>query len=397
MKITRTSIARSVLPIAFVFGLLITAAHPASAQARPTISEKVLYSFSGGADGAHPLSGLIRDGQGNLYGTTEGGTTGYGTVYALNSAGTEKVLYSFTGGVDGSRPLGSLVRDAQGNLYGTTFYGGAYGFGTVFKVASRIGQETVLYSFTGGLDGSQPRAGLLRDAQGNLFGTTGAGGKFTFGTVFELTPSGTETVLHSFNYADGLLPSANLIADAQGNMYGTTTGGGQHGSGTVFMITPGGTETALYSFGSVLPDGFQPKAPLIRDAQGNLYGVTEGGGKFGYGVVFQVTAAGVESLLYTFTGGADGRYPDGGLVRDGAGNLYGTTSDGGNFGCGPSCGVVFEVSPSGTEKVLYSFTEANGDGAAPFAGLTPDGKGGAYGTTSQGGAHLFGAVFQVGP
>lgn len=392
MKITVSSITRSALLLGFA--LLITAAGPAFSQAPPPIAEKVIYSFAGGADGASPQAEVIRDSKGNLYGTTlSGGTSGFGTVFTITKTG-EKVVYTFTGGADGGNPSSTLVRDAQGHLYGVAFNGGAHGFGAVFEITG-VGKEKVLYSFTGGVDGSHPRGGLIRDAAGNLYGTTGAGGNFTLGTVFVLNPSGVETVLHHFNNADGAGPYAPMIADSTGTMYGTTLGGGQHNIGTVFKITQSGTLTSLYSFGSVIPDGFEPKTPVIRDAQGNLYGVTEGGGNFSYGIVFKLTAAGAETILYTFTGGADGRYPDGGLLRDGKGNLYGTTSDGGNFSCAPSCGVVFQVTPAGVEKVLYSFTQTSG--AAPFAGLIPDGKGGGYGTTAGGGANNLGTVFRVGP
>ncbi|MGH9500604.1 MAG: choice-of-anchor tandem repeat GloVer-containing protein [Terriglobales bacterium] len=391
MQITVSSIARSAL----VLGLAsLMAAATLGTQTAPPIAEKVIYSFAGGSDGATPEAGLLRDSKGNLYGTTEsGGVSSFGTVFAITSAG-EKVVYAFTGGADGGNPQSTLVRDAQGHLYGVAFNGGAHGFGAVFEITG-LGKEKVLYSFTGGADGSHPRGGLIRDASGNLYGTTGAGGNFGSGTVFVVSPSGVETVLHHFNNADGAFPYAPMIADATGTMYGTTLGGGQHNIGTVFKVTQSGTLTSLYSFGSVQPDGFEPKTPVIVDAQGNLYGVTEGGGNFGYGIVFELTSAGAETILYTFTGGADGRYPDGGLLRDAKGNLYGTTSDGGNFTCAPSCGVVYQVTPAAVENVLFSFTQT--DGAAPFAGLIPDGKGGGYGTTSGGGAHNLGTVFRVGP
>jgi uncharacterized repeat protein (TIGR03803 family) len=375
-----------------IFSLLICGL---SRGQQPTGIEKVIYSFAGGTDGMDPEAGLLRDSKGNLYGTTlSGGTTGWGTVFRLTAAGTEKILYSFTGGADGGNPTASLIADSQGNLYGTTFNGGTSGGdGTVFRLNSA--GESVLYRFTGGTDGAHPRGGLVRDSQGNLYGTTGAGGQYGLGVVFKVTPGGQETVLHSFNNADGSGPEASLILDSQGNLYGTTAFGGITVLfGTVFKVTTAGAFTSLYKFGGS-GDGQNPTSPLIRDEQGNLYGTTENGGAKGGGTVYKLTPSGRETILYNFTGGADGAMPEGSLVRDGAGNLYGTTIAGGNTNCAPSCGVVYKLTPAGQEQVLYSFDTFSG--AAPNAGLTPDGKGGAYGTTTHGGANFAGTVYQVGP
>lgn len=361
----------------------------------PTVPEKVIYSFAGGTDGMNPYAGLLRDSAGNLYGTTlSGGTSGVGTVFELTAAGSEKILYSFTGGADGGNPESSLLADSQGNLYGTTFSGGNNGNGTVFKV-TLAGQESVLYRFTGGADGAHPVAGVIRDSQGNLYGTAGAGGT-GFGVVYKLTPGGQETVLHTFNYGDGSVPQAKLILDSQGYLYGTTTFGGLYSRGTVFKVTTaGGSFATLYNFGLNFPDGAQPNTALIRDGQGNFYGTTQAGGSGGGGTVYQLTPSGTETIIYNFTGGADGGSPEGGLIRDGAGNLYGTTISGGNTNCAPSCGVVFKVTPAGQEQVLYRFDTFTG--AAPNSGLTLDGKGGAYGTTTQGGANFAGTIYRLGP
>ena len=253
----------------------------------------------------------------------------------------------------------------------------------------------MIYRFSGGTDGSHPRSGVVRDSQGNLYGTTGAGGQFSEGVVYKVTPGGQETVLHSFNNADGSDPDTTLVLDPQGNLYGTTRYGGITISfGTVFKVTTGGAFNSLYKFSSAL-DGQNPTGALIRDSQGNLYGTTESGGSKGGGMVYKLSPSGTESILYNFTGGVDGGMPEGGLVRDGAGNLYGTTISGGNTNCAPSCGVVYKVTPAGQEQVLYSFDTFTG--AAPNSGLTPDGKGGAYGTTTHGGANFAGTVYQVGP
>jgi uncharacterized repeat protein (TIGR03803 family) len=389
----------------------------------------ILHSFAGGTDGDYPAAGLVQDAQGNLYGTTEAGGDGAcdkgnscGTVFMVPATGTETVLYSFTGaGGDGAFPIAGLVRDAQGDLYGTTAGGGqdscpgSYGCGTVFKVTA-TGTETVLYSFTGaGGDGESPNAGLVLDAQGNLYGTTEYGGDGACGygsgcgTVFELSPNGSggwnETVLYSFTGAggDGAFPNTGLVLDAQGNLYGTTEAGGGgvcangNACGTVFQVTTTGQEAVLYSFTGAGGDGGNPYAGLVRDAQGNLYGTTGYYGEDGYGTVFQVTTTGQETVLYSFTGaGGDGKNPYAGLVLDTQGNLYGTTNGGG----AGNAGTVFEVTAPGKETVLFSWML--GDGAGPN-GLVRDAQGNLYGTTSLGGdvacanGHGCGTVFRLAP
>jgi uncharacterized repeat protein (TIGR03803 family) len=393
----------------------------------------VLHSFAESpTDGAHPEAGLTLDVAGNLYGTTlvggpepsACGTLGCGTVFKLTPTGTETVLHSFAGGpTDGSESFSGLIRDTAGNLYGTLFSGGAHGSGVVFKL-SPSGAETVLHSFTGGADGGYPAAPLVQDAAGNLYGTTTGGGAVPGsaegGVVFELircasAPSGYDfKVLYSFTGADGSYPTGALIRDSAGNLYGTTDVGGAtstchptHGCGVVFKLSPTGTETVLHSFAG--PDGANPfRAGLARDAAGNLYGTTQNGGAassacansgFGTcGVVFKLSPAGTETVLHTFTGGADGANPLAGLVRDAAGNLYGTASDGGAacFDNAITCGVVFKLSPTGAETVLHTFT-GGADGGQPEAGLIQDLTGNLYGTTVFGGAYGLGVVFKLTP
>jgi len=347
-----------------------------------TGKEAVLYSFTGTAgDGIFPVAGLVLDAQGNLYGTTvEGGDLtcyhgmGCGTVFKVDSAGNETVLYRFTGspdgaGVDGTFPQAGLVLDAQGNLYGTTEEGGEIpcnpaisgdGCGTVFKVDT-AGNETVLYRFTGTAgDGALPFAGLIRDAQGNLYGTTAAGGDLS-------------------------------------------CGGGVAGCGTVFKLDTAGNETVMYNFTGLSGDGDGPQAGLVLDAQGNLYGTTSGGGdltcrygSYGCGTVFKLDSVGHETVLHIFTGTAgDGEYPTG-LVRDAQGNLYGTTIQGGDLPCGSGagCGTVFKLDSVGNQTVLYSFT-GGADGANPYAGLSFDSAGNLYGTAESGGAAGDGVVFEL--
>ncbi|MBZ5703745.1 MAG: hypothetical protein LAN63_00155 [Acidobacteriia bacterium] len=332
-----------------------------------TGTETILYSFGTRKGGADPFAGVIRDGAGNLYGTTEsGGAANEGAVYKLDTAGTLTQLHSFHRSRDGVGPSASLIRDAAGNLYGTTFSGGnsthcfGGGCGTVFKL-DPTGKETILHSF-GGADGVNPDAALLRDADGNLYGSTVHGGNpactisgnHGCGVIFKVAPTGPDTVLYSFTgEPDGQYPVTSLIRDAAGNLYGTTTAGGASGAcltsqgcGTVFELDPSGKETVLYSFTGT-PDGASPYGGLIRDREGNFYGTTRGGGAYGYGTVFKLDTAGRETVLYSFAGGTDGAYPNSTLVRDAAGNLYGTTNFGGDLSClgGWSCGAVFKITP----------------------------------------------------
>jgi uncharacterized repeat protein (TIGR03803 family) len=311
--------------------------------------ETVLYSFCSQnecTDGAGPYGGLVFDKKGNLYGTAiGGGDYGYGAVFKVAPSGNETKLYSFSGSPDGASPYAGLVFDTKGNLYGTTYYGGPSTHGTVFKVAPS-GGETVLYSFTGGTDGAYPYAGLVLDKKGNLYGTAQQGGGNNLGTVFKVTPSGKEKVLHSFTRgSDGGNPYAGLIFDKKWNLYGTTEQGGGNSEGTVFKVTPSGKETVLYSFCSETKcvDGQEPYAGLVFDKKWNLYGTTEQGGGNRNGTVFKVAPSGQETTLYNFcsqSGCTDGAYPFAGLVFDKKGNLYGTTEEGGN-----GYGTVFKLVP----------------------------------------------------
>jgi uncharacterized repeat protein (TIGR03803 family) len=304
--------------------------------------ENVLHNFGSGSDGRSPQAGLVRDSTGNLYGTTQyGGAYNNGTIFRVSSTGTEKLLRSFFSS-DAEKPLSTLVRDGSGNLYGTAFYGGAYGYGSVFKLAPN-GQVTVLHSFNVGspLDGQYPYGGLVRDSSGNLYGTTTQGGTYNTGVAFKVNATGKETILHSFGASkDGKTPTGDLVRDSSGDLYGTTRFGGLHSTGTVFKLNGAGGETILYNFGSMSGDGGEPEAGLIRDSAGNLYGTAVTGGPFGYGTVYKVTPGGKETLLHSFSG-FDGASPSAVLLRDSSGSLYGTTSLGGL----PGAGVVFKLTP----------------------------------------------------
>ena len=371
----------------------------------------VLYSFGASPDGDAPRASLVNDG-GTLYGTTGqgganacGNSSGYfgcGTVFSITTAGKEKVLYSFGVPPDGNEPRASLI-DAGGTLYGTTESGGSYtcvndsqyfGCGTVFGVTTS-GSESVVHRFAGGEnDGLEPEAPLIA-AKGTLYGTTYAGGTRHGGTVFSVTTGGTEKLLHGFSgHGDG--PTAGLI-DANGTLYGTTSGGGPHHDGTVFSITLAGKVRVLHSFNGA--DGKEPHGSLL-DVKGTLYGTTADGGSNGDGTVFSITTGGTERVLHSFAGypRSDGAYPVAGLVNVN-GTLYGTTSGGGGTSCGGTvgCGTVFSVTTSGTEKVLHRFNSHNGtDGASPLAGLI-DVSGTLYGTTFAGGSNGNGTVFAMKP
>lgn len=324
----------------------------------PIGAETVLYSFTGGTDGEFPQTGLARDSAGNLYGTVG---PDLGEVFKLDATGTETTLYTFLGGSDGGFLHGDLVRDSAGNLYGTAISGGdtncaAFGCGVVFKVDPN-GNETVLHSFTGP-DGAEPFGSLVQDTAGNLYGITPVGGASGScstnggcGVVFKVDPTGKFTVLHGFTGTDGESPEAGLTLDATGNLYGTTSAGGASGFGVVFKLDPTGQEIVLYSFTGGT-DGGAPFGVLVRDSEGNLFGTTNSGGDlstgfgFGVGVVFEVDASGKETVLHSFTGGADGANPVAGLVQDKKGHLYGVTFGGGAPGgpCGGfGCGVVFKL------------------------------------------------------
>jgi uncharacterized repeat protein (TIGR03803 family) len=381
---------------------------------------KLVYSFSGGADGADPATQLIFDSAGNGYGTTvSGGFYGYGTVFELKrlSGGNfqETVLYSFSGGADGKNPYGGVTFDGAGNLYGTTVSGGSGGVcsgdgcGVVYKLSdSGSGwTESVLYNFTGGNDGSGPGGGVVFDNAGNLYGTTPDGGQFSEGVVYELSLQGSaweQTVIHAFTGGnDGAVGSLGLLLFAGGDFYGISEEGGAHEAGTVFQLSPvaGGKWqfTTVYAFPGAPNAGF-PYGGLITDGKGDLYGTTYYGGTGGVGTVFKLDGtAKKESLLYSFEEGTDGGYPTSTLVFDAVGNLYGTTSMGGLPAC--DCGTVFELSPvrgqnTWTETVLHRFKEKP-DGGYPYYGLSSDPSGNLFSTTASGGNSEAGIVFEFTP
>jgi uncharacterized repeat protein (TIGR03803 family) len=302
---------------------------------------------------------------GNLYGTTPfGGRFNNGTVFKIAPTGKETILHNFKGGAEGSTPVGRLLRDTSGDLYGATSTGGnSTNSGVLFRL-DKFGKETVLYTFTcpqcsgkKGVGFGNPTGGLVRDSAGTFYGVALGGNQHNSGVVYQVDKAGKGTVLHKFSGGtDGWNPGGNLIWDAAGNLYGDTWA--PDGSacwvgecGNVFRVNRRGQKTVLYRFQGGA-DGGHPTGGLVRDSQGNLFGTTWIGGTKsgscdiygrGCGVVFKLDPAGAETVLYTFMLGTDGGYPNADLVRDAAGNLYGTTVSGGDPTC--QCGVVFKITP----------------------------------------------------
>jgi uncharacterized repeat protein (TIGR03803 family) len=382
--------------------LLIGLCLPLQSKAQ-LYGESVLYSFTGGGDGAHPYGGMVEDAQGNLYGTTiQGGAHQYGVLFKLQTNGSEVVVHNFpSNGGEAALPT-NLAMDGQGNMYGTTYGGGKYSQGSVFEVNSS-GRFSAVYSFPGGGSGKEPQSGLLVNAAGNIYGTTEQGGNVSScdsagcGVVFEIDTHHQESELYVFTGTDGdgYWPTADsLVQDAHGNLYGTTFEGGAFGYGTVFKLEPSGKETVLHSFSETQGDGAHPYSGVVLDANGNLYGTTTWGGTYGYGMVYKLTPTGKETVLHSFAGEPDdGSDPQGALVLDPQGTLFGTTGGGGSF----SAGTVFQLSVKGDEAVLYNFGSNAADGVFPVAGLLRDAQGDLYGTTVNGGADGFGTVFVLAP
>ena len=379
---------RGALTLSVLSALLLIAARPAQAQ-----TEAVLYNFAVAPDGSNPRSSLTSYG-GNFYGTTsKGGAYGYGSIFELSSNGSggwnETVLYSFTGGTDGASPLESnLIFDSAGNMYGTASSGGANGDGVAFELSPGPNwTETVLYSFAGATagDGAGPGTGLIMDSAGNLYGTTNSGGSGNNGTVFELSQSGgvwSEQVIYSVGISNTAM--TGLTMDASGNIYGAT-------ASTIFELIPGlGSwgPSVLYTFA----DGSSPNGPLALDSTGSLYGTTASGNN--HGSVFKLSSGKngwTRKTLHAFMD-KDGSQPAAGIVFDAKGNIYGTTQYGGAH----KVGTVFElVAVNGLykENVLLSFDGTNG--ANPLDNLILDSTGGLYGTTASGGSNGNGVVFEV--
>jgi uncharacterized repeat protein (TIGR03803 family) len=393
------------VPIAAPFGSAqqIVAAQQVVAEQRVQSSPAyhVLYAFSRERSAPrHPYAGLISDGT-TLYGTTAYGDSGScyegcGVVYALTTTGTLTTIHRFVSGTtDGHDPVTALTKMGS-TLYGTTGAGGSGtncndGCGTVFSI-SGSGDETLLHSFAGGTsDGADPRRAMI-DVDGTLYGSTQNGGKHGFGTIFSISASGAETVLHSFagNSTDGASSSSPLV-NVNGTLYGTTATGGASDKGIVYSITPSGTETIIYSFKGGTSDGASPNS--LIDVNGALYGTTGGGGaathcRGGCGIFFKMSTAGSETVLHSFTNALGSGSKS--LMKYGNA-FYGTASSGGTW----DKGTLFKISPKGVTAVLHSFGYGTfGDGKDPVGRLLVV-KGTIYGATLHGGGANKGTIYTL--
>jgi uncharacterized repeat protein (TIGR03803 family) len=374
----------------------------------------VLYNFGAVAnDGDLPEGKLAIDSDGNLYGTTNaGGVDSFilgtaGTIFKLDSAGNETILHNFTG-ADGASPTGGVIRDPDGNLYGTTQRGGdltqcrSAGCGTIFKL-DPSGTLTTLHVFESGTDGSFPTGGLI-SFNGELYGVTEEGGSNQdCGTIFKVSKNGLYHVIYRFTGGIVGQDPRGLTADTAGNLYGVAyIGGDRAGRGLVFKLdtTDHLTDVFLFPGGA---GGSQPVGRILRDVSGNFHGMTQQGGYFkcvhsgqGCGVVYRVSSTGIESVLHTFgKTPTDGELPVTSLV-DAGGVLYGATADGGNL-CGNSgCGTLFRIGKDGTYTQLHDFPAFTGDAITPGE-LTLDSAGNLYGVSESGGQFGSGTVFKVTP
>jgi uncharacterized repeat protein (TIGR03803 family) len=354
-------------------------------------TETNLHSFVGSIyDGSIPTARLVQGSDGSFYGTTRnGGRYNDGTVFRISPTGVYTNVYSFDidgTPTDGQNPFAGLVQGSDGNFYGTTFIGGTNSDGTVFRI-SPGGSETTLYQFSCGSDGANPYYGrLVQGSDSDFYGTTAYGGTNSDGTVFKITSAGTMTTLHEFNSSGGNEPLGDLVQGSDGDFYGTTYGGGTNDYGTVFKMTSTGTLTSLYQF-SGGSEGQYPESGLVQGNDGNFYGTTRYGGTtnfngigyYGYGTLFKITSAGTLTTLHAFNL-SDGFEPIAGLVQGSDGDFYGTTYEGGTNGYG----TVFKFTSAGTLTTLYQFSGGS-DGQYSVAGLVQGSDGNFYGTTSQGG------------
>ena len=385
--------------------------------ARAASTTEAIYSLAGEDDGEYTDTDLVIDSACNLYGSSVlGGDFGGGTVFQLTPSGNSwihTVLYSFTGDADGGEPYKGVTLDAEGNLYGTAVTGGSGscegGCGVAYKLTNSGGTwtQTVIHSFTGGDDGSGPGAGLTIDKRGNLYGMAPTGGAYGLGTIYQLHPDGSGNyalkVIHAFTGGtDGATGSAGRMVLRGGHLYGAATAGGANGKGTAFELTP--TSSGEWNFKTIYsfkgqPDAGFPYGGLTFDASGNLYGTTYYDGANNLGSVYQLvprqTGEWKERVLYSFKGGSDGQNSISNLVFDAAGNLYGTTSEG-----GLGTGTIFELTPGAngrwTESVAHTFAGPP-DGAYAYNGMVGDGAGNFYGATVHGGTGDEGSIYKFTP
>ncbi|MBV9571361.1 MAG: hypothetical protein JO056_08980 [Alphaproteobacteria bacterium] len=397
-----------------VLALLATSSLIAASHAATV---KVIYSFQGGADGEYTDTDVVRDAAGNLYGSSvQGGTHASGTVWQLHPNGdgtwTHTVLYNFTGGADGAEPYKGVTLDAAGNLYGTAVTGGGGvcegGCGVAYKLTKDSGgsfTQSVIHQFQGTDDGQGPGARLTVDDSGNVYGMAPIGGVNGMGTIYQMTPAQHGKykfkVLYAFNGADGIGGSAGALVLRSGDLYGAATAGGANGSGSIYRLKQNKMGrwkfAVLYSFKEE-PDGGFPYGGLTFDALGNIYGTTYYAGENDVGCVWQLSphkGRWKEQVLYSFQGGADGAASIANVNFDSAGNLYGTTSEGGAAGTG----VIFKLKPGAhgwKESVVHSFAGPP-DGAFAYNGMVNGESDTFYGATVHGGSDNEGAIYEFKP
>lgn len=372
-------------------GLLLAATEAFGATALTN-----LYSFTNGVDGSVPYAGLTLGTNGNYYGTAfEGGSNNFGTIFEITPSGQFTPLYSFRNGVDGSNPYAGLTLGSDGNFYGTTYEGGTNHGGTIFQMTPN-GTMTILHQFTG-KDGDAPIGALTEASPGTFYGTASSGGlldgyfEYYFGALFTITSTGEYTLLLSFDSLDGASPAAALVRGLDGNFYGTTgMGGSGEFWGTIYQLTPENALTTLFSFTGGLSgeDGVYPEAPLALGSNGVFYGTTADGGTNESGTAFKFTTDGTFTLLYVFTGNSDGGGPVS-LTLGADGNFYGTTVSG---GLNNDNGTLFRMTQGGTVTGLYTFSGGN-DGGVPRGALVQNSAGVFYGTTCAGGISNCGTIF----
>jgi uncharacterized repeat protein (TIGR03803 family) len=341
-----------------------------------------LYTFHGSPDASAPGC-LIRDAQGTLFGTSgTGGHRNKGTLFKLASDGTETILYSFTN----DPPIDAFAMDSDGNFFGASIGGAKLNNGVIFEISS-LGTQTILHKFTGKLDGATPLGGVTRDANGNLFGTTFNGGKSGFGTVFEIDAHNKFSTLHAFSDSDGRDPSGGVTLDDKGNIYGVADGGGQFDHGVLYKLDAGGGFTILHSF--TAQDGY-PVGRVVFNSQGDIFGTAVQGGDFGVGSLFEIDASGNFKTIHSFENSQnDGISPNGSLVVEPNGILFGVTQQGGEFGGG----VIYKLIPRGKFSLLHSF--GGEDGITPASCLVSDNMGHLFGATTAGATYNAGTLYRA--
>lgn len=372
-----------------VMGLLLTLTLAALANPHADAQTYTdVHDFNTSTLTAPENPGILAQGRdGNLYGTAPtGGTLGFGGVFRITPAGVYSVIYNFDGTLHGKAPRGGLTLGADGNFYGTTNQGGSSNYGTLFKITS-AGVLTVLHNFVY-TDGTNPYAPPIQGTDGNFYGTCSSGGTGA-GSVYKMTPAGVLTPIHIMAFSSGASPQAPLLQGTDGSFYGTTqSGGAAGGDGEVFKITAAGVFTVLYSFD--FTHGSQPTGALVQGNDGSFYGTTSGGGSLDGGVVFKLTPAKVLAVLYNFNAkpaSVDGKYPYAGLTLANDGNFYGVTSGGG----ANALGTLYKVTPAGVYSILDNFVLATG--SAPQTTLRQHTNGKFYGLANGGGVNNLGAIF----